>query len=84
MVELKTDLTVSNNSHLVDHDRERQIEAAIADMEDNAIREALDKRRSFKIFENKQPTSNFLKMETSKGYTQCQIHKCHKPTTNPS
>ena len=70
MKRLKTDLTTANNSEHVDHDKGRRIKAEMAECEDKDIREALEKRRSFRMFEDEKPTSTFLKMETSKGYSE--------------
>ena len=59
MERLKTDLTTANNSEQVDHDKERRIEAEIAECEDGDIREALEKQRSFEVFDDKKPLPPF-------------------------
>ena len=70
MESLKTDLTAANNTPNVDHDEVRRIEAEITEYDNNDIREALENRKSFRMFEDEKPTSTFLKMETSKGYSE--------------
>ena len=70
MERLKTDLTTANNTENVDHDRVRRIEVEIEECEDNDIRKALENRRSFAMFDEEKPTSTFLKMETSKVYSE--------------
>ena len=75
MERLKTDLTTSNSSEQVDHDKVRRIEAEIAEGVDGDIREALEKRRSFELFEDEKPTATFLKMETTKGYSELKCRR---------
>ena len=70
MERLKTDLTTANNTLNVDHDKVRKTEAEIEECDNNDIREALEKRRSYTMFDDEKPTSTFLKMETSKGYSE--------------
>ena len=82
MAGLKERLEVAKSN--ADINEVEDITAEIDDMTELELREQLDKRRNFELFEDEKPTAKFLKLEKAQGYSEVTRLRIPNKYFNPN
>ena len=67
-----------------DRNEVEDITAEIDDMTELELREQLDKRRNFVLFDEEKPTARFLKLEKAQGYSEVTRLRIPNKYFNPN